>query len=627
MATTRRLRSAKEQTSPLQVLPEKKRKSALDKGPPYPMNDATGEALVRKVLRAKNEVLVNKHRKQMEKDRSWGAHTPDPEAVDHSGSRYVLQPQQTSKSPQSPDTAAQTPTRAVTQPSAAPWSSRIKHIFSWLPGMRPMLTPVQEEEIRRSLTPSETNTDTSYLPIQPLVLEEPVSSNRKPQPNIPAEPSNPTIKPSGSGKAVPLNHNTKTWGDNSIPLDPDENEPLNAYSPLTGKGRRGTKNYKRRDRSEHNERKQYNARKNKASDRALLKRVLRDVDPQEQSMAKAWAVDAAKKLATGSAGDKRKRLESGIKVKDVKEIPARKPWQSSGTFALQDAFFDISSDEEDELPEYFALDILANDKPLKKRKTEHTPNTSEVDGPSLNDFTPFDSHGNSASLRDLHPRSATTESPMFPTPKPVNNVSAFESLNGSSIFDDPFTFNSSSIFHSTPRPDNDPWTQPPPPAPTPAHATLPAPAPAPAPAPIVESPVAEPTVIDPPVPGPAVAEPPVAESAFAAGPVAEPDTEDPVSIQRAKYTKHTPAKPSKLRQATVASPGIFSEPTASDDVFAPTEFQLGVDGMPDPMPIYLGDTALEGVFDEWFAQPAIQAKAAGAWVDAQVNLDDDEMEE
>ncbi|KAF2475532.1 uncharacterized protein BDR25DRAFT_301165 [Lindgomyces ingoldianus] len=362
-------------------------------------------------------------------------------------------------------------------------------------------------------------------------------------------------------------------------------------------------------------------RDGQASDRGLIvKRVLKGVAQEEKPKAKAWVKDTMKKIEAGSAtiGNKRKLLEQGMKMKDLGEIPARLPWQSSGTYGLQDAFFDYSSDEDVDVPDYYVLDMLAKGKPQRKRRKIRTNLYPDDDVRSLNDMQSedkvdtqgnpssqiklpadeVDTHGNSSSQIDLHPRPSHQPSPMFSnedhvyqggnvfqqntTPTtPTRDREAIQKelkrtghVEGTGTFCVPEGDSDSSDDSLSPEEPMTPvWTQSPPPAPTPAHATLPS-------------------------------------------PLTTTEDEDPVRLQRAKYTKHTPAKPSKLRQAIMPSPSAFSE---------------GLDDeMPDAAPIDLSDTQLEAAVEEYVNDPSFLAKNAFAFGGSSVKLvydEDDEDEE
>jgi hypothetical protein len=103
----------------------------------------------------------------------------------------------------------------------------------------------------------------------------------------------------------------------------------------------------------------------------IIDYAMRDVHPAEKALAIAWAEKTAEKISTDTAslGSKRKQLEQPMKLKDVKNIPARRPWEPSGSFGLLPEFFD-DSDSDEEAPGWYLVDQLANEQPpMKKRKT------------------------------------------------------------------------------------------------------------------------------------------------------------------------------------------------------------------------------------------------------------------
>ena len=335
--------------------------------------------------------------------------------------------------------------------------------------------------------------------------------------------------------------------------------------------------------------------------RAMVSKVATTVKPEDRAKAIAWAKDAAAKLASdpSTLGDKRKRLDEGVKFSDLKRLPARTPWQAKGSFGLLEELDDFEDD--DIVPAWMLMQEMLDDMglgdtppPTKKHKSEHntvmdediTP-INETIIPTSNKVSPqthFNSHGNSASLLDLQPRSSRIASPIFDDPsdhKPHGNVFAQQqTLTNTDAttkaaeeerLDEEFArqqrirMQEERELWSTPAgthryhqelrkkqqaeetaekkaeqgmpkkgEESTPlWTQQPPPAPTPAHASLPTPLAA---SPSVPS-------IQPEEPDLVPATPSV----------------DPVERQRAKLMKHTPARPSRLREATVPSPSVKSD--------------------------------------------------------------------
>ncbi|KAF2186345.1 hypothetical protein K469DRAFT_707008 [Zopfia rhizophila CBS 207.26] len=395
-------------------------------------------------------------------------------------------------------------------------------------------------------------------------------------------------------------------------------------------------------------------KKTSFSQRAMVSQALKSVKAEDKPRAKAWLKEAIKKLDQGdnNPGDKRKLLDRSLKISDLATIPARAPWQTEGTYGIQDDFFD--SDDEAEVPLYHLVDLAANhpDEPVpKKRKTEQV-----------------DTHGNSASLNDLHPRPSLKPSPMFgsqdhpyqggnifdktETPPPsFHDRAALEKelrrtghVPGTGTFcvpesdsedeDTAMLDDTSDNIESTaaggPTASTSVpqsglattiqatsdlsaplWTQQPPPAPTPAHALLPNP--------ITSTPVV------PPVEG-----------------------EDPVKAQRQRALKHTPLKPSRLRQQTVISPSVDSDAEDDNTIAAATGAGLGsglltqsirdaaphMNGpqtplykLPDPTPISFNDPILAQAMTQFVTQPNFTTQSIAAWGGAEVEISYDSSDD
>jgi hypothetical protein len=287
-------------------------------------------------------------------------------------------------------------------------------------------------------------------------------------------------------------------------------------------------------------------------------------DAAEKEKAAIWAEQAFAKLIKDSVGNKRKRaddgvnvavlkrLERGVKVADLTTM--NKPWASG--YGMDDDLYDLS--DSDDAPAWAVLNDMvleqeeANQQPAKKVKSNHDVDMGEIT--SLNDSfgsptnerpgNVFNSGGKSVSLSDLRPRPSTIGSPMFnmadartgPTTPTThqqdgnlfaeldqqlpNQLTGAGNGNGGS-FGVPDSPSDEEDSDDEAQGDANLWTQQPPPAPTPAHASLPN----------------------------APAETPSAPAA----PLA------PIDVQRAKISKHTPAKPSRLREMHVPSPSLRSD--------------------------------------------------------------------
>lgn len=289
-----------------------------------------------------------------------------------------------------------------------------------------------------------------------------------------------------------------------------------------------------------NERKRRGRRVNPSP---MLRLLIRGVPTSDTKAATEWAKQVLPELKNDAAyEEKRKRLETPVLLKDLMNLPSHEPWATGYGDPLEHL------DEEDVVPVWAVyMDMVTEaEQPEKKRtKTSHEGGMDVEDTPSLNDTfcsgeptTPFDSHGTSASIYAINPRSSREPSPMFPivTSQPQGdnifrkshegNVDASGLANkkstphhnpaqGSFGLDYDSDDDDSSLISETTEADagaSPVWTQPPPPAPTPAHAPLPG-----------------------GVPG-------------------EQQPVDEIERQRQKLMKHTPAKPSRLREAFVPSP-------------------------------------------------------------------------
>jgi hypothetical protein len=335
----------------------------------------------------------------------------------------------------------------------------------------------------------------------------------------------------------------------------------------------------------------------------IIRKVTASVAEDEKDKAKAWVESSLKKMmrtATNDAllGDKRKRLEKGVKVGDLKTIQGTKPWHQ-GSFGLDDEIADLS--DSDEAPAWAVLqDILLEAEadmqapPAKRRKPFRPAPVEDV--PSLNETfaaSPapviFNSKGKSTSIYDLQPRRSIDPPPMFDNAVHREGSNVFNELQQTSAEQSntvrdsvPTTISSFSV----PEGDSDEdegegasWTQQPPPAPVPAHASLPA-------------------VLD--------------------------DTQhpqDPVEHQRAKATKYTPAKPSRLREIHVPSPSLLSD--AGGSPIPAGAVQTGM-GIPDAEMLDLPED-VQAYMNQYISSGQMEADiAANQWDDLILSYSDDE---
>lgn len=337
---------------------------------------------------------------------------------------------------------------------------------------------------------------------------------------------------------------------------------------------------------------------------STLSALMKGVEPQDKRKAEAWARKTYADLRLDPAfKSKRTRLETPVRVQDLVHMPCAKPWEGG----YGDPLYYL--DDEDIVPGWAVyLDMVAEEEDHKPKKVKTAHNTDEGEIQSLNEMvTPsnksprlYDSHGSSASLMDFHPRRSVEPSPMFETPvshKQGGNV--FSELKGhadakQTRADQRESFQSgykpATPKRTTPKhnpakgsfsypasdddsSDDEPesgdgnapatqvWTKAPPPAPVPAHAPLPE---------------------------------PVADASRASS-VGAPETVDEVQRQRKMLMKHTPAKPSRLREATYPSPSLISD-AGNESILAATPVQVATSSDPlfDDMPIMdSGDMDME----------------------------------
>ncbi|KAF2791253.1 hypothetical protein K505DRAFT_376921 [Melanomma pulvis-pyrius CBS 109.77] len=423
--------------------------------------------------------------------------------------------------------------------------------------------------------------------------------------------------------------------------------------------------------------------------RTMSTLIAHSVGPKERPKAKAWAKDATQKLLDSdptTIGEKRKRLESGLKMFELKSIPARAPWEPSGTFGLNEELDELEDD--DKVPAWVVLQELLNEAglgdspPPKRNKTEHSTTMdqdiiplNETEAPAFDKSSSqsiIDTHGNSASLFDLHPRSSRIPSPMFSDPvgpghhsnvfsqqeqAPSNADADAEAAAKAAendkldedwlrqqrlrmkeqdrLWDKPGRSRTEAYYATQKaleeeavkqkkKADDDVarqkageeasqkpaetaplWTQQPPPAPTPAHASLPTPLTASPSVPSIQA--EEPLLV------------PAAQSM------------DPVERQRAKLMKHTPVRPSRLREATIPSPSVKSD-VGTESVYGGSPVKIvGEDilraySIPSPEQLDLGDPELNDVAEALVSSDAYKAQNITAYGGPAVQLAYDEEE-
>jgi hypothetical protein len=371
------------------------------------------------------------------------------------------------------------------------------------------------------------------------------------------------------------------------------------------------------------ERRKTRPRKKKQS--PMLRLLTKGVEHSDMAKAEEWAKNTIPVLKNAVDFEaKRARLETPVLIDDLNNYPSSKPWESGFGDPLAEM------DLEEVAPVWAVyLDMLAEaDQPQhKKHKTDHEFGMDVEDTLSMNELFPdhpklHDTQGHSASIHDFHPRRSVEPSPMFSasashhqghnvfgesqgreataqlqtedkqtlkeaTKKAVSNHNPAQGSFGLDYDSD--EDDSSLISETEVDAGASPiWTQAPPPAPVPAHA---------------------------PLPGGSNAEAPSTQQ-----PV------DEVERQRQKLMKHTPAKPSRLREAFVPSPSLMSD-AGNESIFlaSPIPSSGLFDDMPDAVDLDL-------TTEDWAAVDALsntaewKAGAARVWPDAILTYESEEDE-
>jgi hypothetical protein len=310
----------------------------------------------------------------------------------------------------------------------------------------------------------------------------------------------------------------------------------------------------------------------------MFKLFLKGVEPSDMAKAEAWAKHAIPAFRNRKDFEaQRTRLQTPLLVQDLEHFPPCKPWETG----YGDPLGELEDDAVVPVWAVYAAILAEDEQPTRKKaKSSHEESMGIDDSPSIDEMasagqsmqTPlqaYNSQGTSASHLDMHPRRARQPSPMFGSSEnhhQGNNLfrerrgqdtttegqmSDREALQAATnkVVSNPGTAKDVATKHnpsqgsygldydsdeedSTMLSDSSEvagsasplWTQPPPQAPVPAHATLPG----------------------------GAGDETLSES-MSQQPV------DEVERQRQKLMKHTPAKPSRLREAFVPSPSLMSE--------------------------------------------------------------------
>ncbi|KAE8838512.1 hypothetical protein HRS9139_02895 [Pyrenophora teres f. teres] len=386
---------------------------------------------------------------------------------------------------------------------------------------------------------------------------------------------------------------------------------------------------------------------------SMMKVLLKGIEPGDKRKAEEWAKQVIPELKNDpNYSEKRTRLQSTVLFQDLTHFPSSKPWETGFGDPLGDL------DDEDSVPAWaIYLDMKAEEeehKPKRSKKSHRSSMDSEdiltIDeqyAASNSARTPpklYNSHGQSASLYDFRPRRAIDPSPLFSNSVSHNEGgNLFRELHGhdsatqtrendreilknaakspvkvktpphnpvAGSFSASFDYSDdeeedSNADSETSEAEAAPiWTQPPPPAPVPAHAPLPG-------GPSTEAPSA-PVADVPPTP---TGQQPVAE----------------IERQRQRLMKHTPAKPSRLREATYPSPSLFSD-AGNESILAATPAHIADSvasmfaDMPAAQPIEL-DEEEQADFDALVQTDAFkQQLASNDWPAATLTYESDEEE-
>ncbi|EMD70125.1 hypothetical protein COCSADRAFT_217339 [Bipolaris sorokiniana ND90Pr] len=383
--------------------------------------------------------------------------------------------------------------------------------------------------------------------------------------------------------------------------------------------------------------------KKRALGNTMMKILLKGIDQEDKRKAEDWARRAIPELRNDSNfREKRRRLETPVLCKDLVHFPAAKPWETGFGDPLGDL------DDDDVVPVwavYLEMKTEEEEHAAKKQKRA-TVSSAEDEIPTIDEqFAAsnsmrtsqklYDSHGQSTSLYDLHPRRSIDPSPMFSnslshseggnifselqghenaakirendreilknaTKETVNTQTQSSVGLSFSVPDDSddedSTADAETSETETPAGEANPiWTQPPPPAPVPAHA---------------------------PLPGGSPTEPPLSP------PSQQPV--DEVARQRQRLMKHTPAKPSRLREATYPSPSVFSD-AGNESLLAATPAPVAAsavsmfDDMPAAQTIEL-DAEEKAALEELIDSDEYKKQLAANWPAATLTYESDEEE-
>lgn len=388
-------------------------------------------------------------------------------------------------------------------------------------------------------------------------------------------------------------------------------------------------------------------RRKRSPTNIMVKVLLKGVDEEDRHKAENWAKQVIPELKNHPAfREKRKRLETPVLFKDLNSYPSAKPWETGFGDPLGDlddddivpawaVYLDMKAEEEEHAAKRHKSNASIADQEVPTIDEQFAASTSTRMSPQL-----YNSNGHSASLRDFRPRRSVEPSPMFSNSvSHVQGSNIFSELQGHdaaaqiresdreilknatkatvdtqaqgsvgvtfSVPDDSDdedstahaeTANTETTNTATSGTEAAPiWTQPPPPAPVPAHAPLPGGS-------------ATDTPLSPP------SQQPVAE----------------IERQRQRLMKHTPAKPSRLREATYPSPSVFSD-AGNESILAATPAAVtgSVASMFDDMPgaeLIELDAEEQAALEELMNSEEYKQKLAVEWGPPIITYESDEEE-
>ncbi|KAI0589187.1 hypothetical protein TUN199_03078 [Pyrenophora tritici-repentis] len=303
--------------------------------------------------------------------------------------------------------------------------------------------------------------------------------------------------------------------------------------------------------------------KRRTPNNGMMKVLLKGIEPGDKRKAEEWAKQVIPELMNDpNYKEKRMRLQGTVLFQDLIHFPSSKPWETGFGDPLGDL------DDEDPVPAWaIYLDMKAEEVEHKPKRTKksHRSSMDSEDIPTIDEqyaasnsaHTPpklYNSHGQSASLYDYRPRRAIDPSPLFSNSVSHNEGgNLFRELHGHESAAQ-MRENDREILRKADAAKSPVKVKTPPHNPDGGSFRGPS----------AETPSA-PVSDVPPTPA---GQQPVAE----------------VERQRQRLMKHTPAKPSRLREATYPSPSVFSDAGIPSPLTTPAHLTDSVASMFADMP-------------------------------------------